>query len=458
MTGAIFQIPIKSKQKHDEQTQALLEYECLYEKHSKKKKNERKHRVKKRLKRNKQIEPKVVNDYNYRVLDDDLANTDSKDAEQVDTVDAQPSINTKNPAENPKVQSVLRSSRRTMDDDLEMYRLLVECFQLMYRKRTRVDVHSRTFLPIKEAANITDKRPPSEAGDLIMLPDFGGNMSRLKTDPVETLPMDSNNNHITEPSADVSSLNLFPVRSQMERLKTDPQCDRTMQTAFAGYIESDDEEESAENASNREIERESNGMPPHRGHRSEVSEDVSDLSMLPNLKSGNMTRLLTDPVQAMIMNAEQNEESVIVEMENGDITGFVIDNDAMEDMDNMAVEHDNTSDHIEEAETSKGGGIEEREMTSHDNVPQVVSGKTEKSDESEIALPLFDEVNLSKSQMKSNHFERISIAKTELSRKRSVQEQIGQMRYIYQVEPNGERKLIKRKSLSKITGLGHSLQ
>eukprot|EP00483_Globobulimina_turgida_P004722 UN04731 len=59
--------------------------------------------------------------------------------------------------------------------------------------------------------------------------------------------------------------------------------------------------------------------------------------------------------------------------------------------------------------------------------------------------------------MKSNYFD--SIPKKEpLQRQRSEEERIGSMRYIYDIDQNDNRVLVCRKPLSKITGIGYSLQ
>ena len=67
-------------------------------------------------------------------------------------------------------------------------------------------------------------------------------------------------------------------------------------------------------------------------------------------------------------------------------------------------------------------------------------------------------VILSKEKLKSDHFNAIIPKKDVLIRQRSEEEIVGQMRYIYEVDANGNRKFIRRKSLSKISGTGHSLQ
>ena len=64
----------------------------------------------------------------------------------------------------------------------------------------------------------------------------------------------------------------------------------------------------------------------------------------------------------------------------------------------------------------------------------------------------------SKEKMKADHFNALVPKKEQLKRQRSEEEIIGQMRYIYEVDENDQRKFVRRKSLSKITGTGYSLQ
>lgn len=67
----------------------------------------------------------------------------------------------------------------------------------------------------------------------------------------------------------------------------------------------------------------------------------------------------------------------------------------------------------------------------------------------------FGMINVAK--LKSEHFDNIP-AKQTLKRQRSEEEVIGNMRYIYDVDENDNRVLVRRKSLSKISGIGYSLR
>ena len=60
-------------------------------------------------------------------------------------------------------------------------------------------------------------------------------------------------------------------------------------------------------------------------------------------------------------------------------------------------------------------------------------------------------------KLKAEHFESIPLKQT-LKRQRSEQEVIGNMRYIYDIDENDNRVLVRRKSLSKMSGVGYSLQ
>ena len=67
----------------------------------------------------------------------------------------------------------------------------------------------------------------------------------------------------------------------------------------------------------------------------------------------------------------------------------------------------------------------------------------------------FGMINAAK--LKAEHFNTIPTKQT-LKRQRSEEEVIGDMRYIYDVDENDNRVLVRRKSLSKISGIGYSLQ
>merc|ERR1712062_578048 len=137
-------------------------------------------------------------------------------------------------------------------------------------------------------------------------------------------------------------------------------------------------------------------------------DDISDLSMLPNFKGG-MTRLQTDPVQSSLMDKEILEENIDMESNSASPNPF-----------------------------------------GH-------SGKLQKqrSDESLDFVHDFGVVNLSSSKRKSDHF--ASLRNVDSTPTKEV-EVIGDMQYVYEVDGGGKSTLVKRKSLSKITGQGYSLQ
>merc|ERR1719229_2045672 len=122
-----------------------------------------------------------------------------------------------------------------------------------------------------------------------------------------------------------------------------------------------------------------------------------------------------------------------------------VDESKIEEIGNGNNNNNNINDDDEDESENDNDGNKESSPFVAPKVESEMETEDYETDEGDSVPPLFEEVNISKSRMKSEHFD--SLQPKEPSRKKSVQEQIGTMRYVYEVdEASGESTLLRRKS------------